>query len=131
MQSTGTSEFDVGRDGTLAYVPANAVIAPARTLVWVDRQSHEEEIKAGARAFTYPRLSPDGIRVALDIRDQENDIWVWDFSSKNLSRVTRDPGFDRGPVWADDRQVVYSSQERGGTGYLYRKAADDQATQSR
>ena len=50
-QSTGTAAFDVGRDGTLAYVPASAATVPARTLVWVDRQGHEEEIKA-----TRPRL---------------------------------------------------------------------------
>ena len=24
-----------------------------------------------------PRISPDGTRVALDVRDQENDIWIW------------------------------------------------------
>ena len=51
---TGTAEFDVARDGTLVYVSGGAGAAPARTLVWVDRQGREEAIKAApARAYTY------------------------------------------------------------------------------
>ena len=29
------------------------------------------------RAYAMARLSPDGTRVALDIRDEGNDIWIW------------------------------------------------------
>ena len=114
---SGTAEFDVARDGTLVYVSGGAgVTAPTRTLVWVDRQGREEAIKAApARAYVYPRLSPDGTRVALDIRDQENDIWVWDFARETLTRVTFDPGLDRAPAWTPDgRRVVFSSQAGGG-----------------
>ena len=131
MQSTGTAAFDVGRDGTLAYVPASAVTAPLRTLVWVDRRAREEPIGADPRPYTYLRLSPDGKRVALDIRDQRNDIWVWDFASKNLTQMTFDPGFDRAPVWASDDDVVYSSQEHGGAGSLFRRRADGAGTAER
>ena len=49
---TGTAEFDIARDGTLVYVSGGVGAAPARTLVWVDRQGHEEAIKAApARAY--------------------------------------------------------------------------------
>ena len=135
---TGTAEFDVARDGTLVYVAGGAGAAPARTLVWVDRQGHEEAIKAApARAYVTPRLSPDGTRVALDIRDQENDIWVWDFARETLTRVTSDPGLDRAPVWMPDgRRVVFSSQAGGAVATLFWQAADgtgaaERLTQSR
>jgi hypothetical protein len=52
--------------------------ALSRRLVWVDRSGTEEAVLAPPRAYFYPRLSPDGTRVALDIRDQETDIWTWD-----------------------------------------------------
>ena len=34
------------------------------------------------RAFVYMRLSPDGRYIALDARDEENDIWIWDFGER-------------------------------------------------
>jgi hypothetical protein len=134
MLQSGTAEFDVARDGTLVYVSGGAGARPPRTLVWVDRQGREEAIKAApARAYTYPRLSPDGTRVALDIRDQENDIWVWDFVRETLSRVTFDPGIDRAPVWTPDgRRLVFSSQASGSAlGTLFWQAADGTGTPER
>jgi serine/threonine-protein kinase len=107
------------------------VASPARTLVWVDRQGREEPVQgAPARAYTYPRLSPDGARLALDVRDQENDIWMWDFTRETLTRVTFDPGQDRAPLWMPDgRHIVFSSQAgvnlRGtGVGRLFWRATD-------
>lgn len=107
---SGTTEFSIARDGTLVYVPA--AVSPTRRLVWVDRQGREEPVKgAPARAYTYPRLSPDGARLALDIRDQENDIWVWDFAHESLRRMTFDPGPDESPVWMrDGGRIVFGFQ---------------------
>ena len=44
------------------------------------------------RARTIPRLSPDGERVALNIRERLNEIWSWD-----LTRRTFDEGHQRAP----------------------------------
>jgi Tol biopolymer transport system component len=68
----------------------------------VNRQGHEEPLSAHPRAYYYPRVSPDGTRVALDVRDQENDIWIWDLAHENLRRLTSDPGLDVFPVWTPD-----------------------------
>jgi eukaryotic-like serine/threonine-protein kinase len=124
----GTAEFDIAADGTLVYVPG-ASVARARMLVWVDRQGHEEAIKAPARSYVHPRLSPDGTRVAVDIFDQENDIWVWEFARETLTRVTFDPGLDQLPVWMPDgRRVVFTSQAGGGFGSLFWQEVDGTGT---
>ena len=39
--------------------------ALARALTWVDRNGREAPIRAPARSYTYPRLSPDGSRLAV------------------------------------------------------------------
>jgi len=65
--------------GTLAYVPARGTVGAQRTLAWVDRTGHEEPLPVPVRAYQYLRVSPDGTRVALDIRDQDRDIWIWTF----------------------------------------------------
>ena len=54
--------------------------AAGRRMVWVDRQGREEPIAAPPRSYNYPRLSPDGSRVAIDMRDQEQDVWIWETS---------------------------------------------------
>ena len=38
--------------------------------------------------YVYPRIAPDGTRVALDSRDAERDVWIWNFARKTLSRLT-------------------------------------------
>jgi Tol biopolymer transport system component len=125
MLPTGTAEFDIADAGTLVYLSGAAGLEP-RTLVWVDRQGREEAIKTAPRPYISPRLSPDGTRVAVDVRDLENDIWVWDLARETLVRVTSDPGVDEAPVWMPDgRRLLFSSQAGGATtGSLFWQPAD-------
>ncbi|NIM62873.1 MAG: hypothetical protein GTO30_14870, partial [Acidobacteria bacterium] len=89
------------------------IAAETRTLVWVDREGREDPISAPPRAYTSPRISPDGTRVALNARDEEFDIWTWDLARETLTRLTFDAGTDRFPVWSPDgERIAYSSQRR-------------------
>jgi len=133
---TGEAQFAVARNGTLIYVRSttSTVAGPQFSLVWVNRQGREEPIAAPPRAYVYPRISPDGTRLALDIRDQENDIWIWDLKRQTMSRLTFDPGLDRAPVWTPDgRRVIFSSQRGGLTsgGNIFWQAADGTGTVER
>jgi Protein kinase domain/WD40-like Beta Propeller Repeat len=120
----GGANFDVARNGTLVYLPGG-IAATARTLVWLDRQGREQAIKAPPRAYAYPRLSPDEARIALDIRDQESDIWVWDLARETLTRLTFDPAPDRFPVWTPDSKRIIFASDRAGAANLYWQAADN------
>jgi serine/threonine-protein kinase len=123
---TGAADFDVARNGTLVYLPgAGNSQFRTRTLVWVDRQGREEAIKAPPRPYAYARLAPDGTRIALDIRDQEFDIWVWDLARETLTRLTFDPTTDRLPIWTPDSQRVIFGSDRAGASNLYWQAADN------
>ncbi len=93
---SGAANFSLSRDGSLVYLAGDAQ-AGARPLVWVDRQGREAPIPAPSRAYFFPRLSPDGRRVALDVRDQENDIWIWAFDGQTLTRLIFDQGSIRTP----------------------------------
>ena len=130
--TSGLAHFTLARNGSLAYIPGGAFRrGPSRTLVWVDREGREESVAAPLRAYRYLDISPDGAHVALDVRDQENDIWIWDLARETMSRLTLGPRRDRFPVWTPDgRQVVFHSLREGVYG-LFWKAADGIAAAER
>ena len=125
-QTTATAQYGVSDGGTLLYVVGASTASELRTLAWFDRSGREEAVPAPPRAYYAPRISPDGTRVALDVRDQENDIWIWSLARSTLTRLTFDPGADRYPAWTPDGQrIAFSSARAGaGAGSLFWQAAD-------
>jgi len=122
-----TLNYSVSRRGDLAYVPGGAGLAPPaeRTLTWVNRRGQETAIAAPPRTYAVARLSPDGTRVALDIRDQTIDIAIWDLSRQTLSPLSRHPAQDLSPIWTSDgKRVIWTSTRGGGNPNLFWQAAD-------
>jgi serine/threonine-protein kinase len=103
----------VAADGTLVYVPG-AAEGPGRSLVWVNRAGVEEAVGAPPRAYVYPRLSPDGTRLAVYSFDEQQDLWLWDLGRRRLTRATFDSDSDIYPVWMPDgRRLVWASGRTG------------------
>jgi Tol biopolymer transport system component len=124
MATSGAAEFSVSASGTLVYLPGG-LVGSARSLVWVDRQGREEPIGAPPRAYTYARISPDGTRAALEIRDRDQDLWIWDFARQVLTRLTADPSLDGGAVWtADGRRIIFQSGRSQRRGNLFWQHTD-------
>jgi eukaryotic-like serine/threonine-protein kinase len=65
------------------------------------------------RPQNWPRVSPDGRRMALQVVDPirgNPDIWVEDLQDGSRVRVTTSPGSDIVPVWSPDgRRLAYGS----------------------
>ena len=128
--NAASANYGISQQGALVYV--SGVSVPQRTLVWVDREGREESVAAEPRAYTYPRISPDGTRVALQVRDQNEDIWIWDVARETPLRLTFDPGSDVHPVWTPDgERVVFSSVRDGPPQKVFWKAADGTGTVER
>jgi serine/threonine-protein kinase len=121
---TGAAHFDVAASGTLVYAVGLGATG-ARTLVWVDRSGTEEPLGVTPRAYAYPRVSPDGTRVALDVRDEMRDIWIWDLTRKTLTRLTLDADLTRLPVWLDAQRVLFTVTKNGQPGSSVRSQAAD------
>ena len=82
---------------------------PDGELVWVDRRGREVgSLNAGVlKQPEYPRLSPDGRRVALTIN---RDVWVYDLNGRPPIKLTFD-GAHFTPLWTlDGRRLVYESR---------------------
>ena len=125
---TGAGEYSVSGNGTLVYVPPDVERQDQgnRSLVWVNRKGQEEALRgAPVRVYATPRISPDGSRVVIDIRDQGNDIWIWDLKRETLTPLNRDPAVDMSPQWTPDgRRIVWTSSRVAGTPNLYWQLAD-------
>jgi serine/threonine protein kinase/Tol biopolymer transport system component len=109
----GTIEYDVAVDGTLIYQTAEAL--GGRRLVWFDRQGQMEPLPAPAAAYEYPKLSPDGSRVAVQIADGvRHDIWIYEFATDSLTKITTD-GTSARPLWTPDgKRIAYATRRPDG-----------------
>ena len=133
MKPSGAANYAISRRGTLVYMPSSVSDeTPLRSLVWVDRKGHEEPITAPQRGYGPPRISPDGTRLAMGIRDSGNtEIWIWEFARETLRRLTFAPGMDAMPVWTPDGRTIMFVSDRAGALNLYSQAADGAGTVAR
>lgn len=119
---TGTGKYAVSDNGLIAFLPGAGDVKS--DLVWIDREGREEKSGAPSRAYQYPRISPDGTRVAASASDGEQDIWIWDFARQTMSRLTSGVDQDAYPVWTpDSRQVLYRTSQ-STQAEIFRRMAD-------
>jgi serine/threonine-protein kinase len=123
LRGVDTGEFAISDEGTLVYQPG--ILSSGSTLVWVDRKGGEQPLEAPARSYIYPRISPDGTRVALDVAGPPSrDIWIWDLNRKTFERFTIDPAGNPLPVWTLNSQQLVFGSDRFGVTNLFWQAAD-------
>jgi serine/threonine-protein kinase len=118
----GASQFDFSRLGWLVYVPGT-VASSERKLVLVDRKGEIEPLPLPPGAYSSPRYSPDGKRLALEIVDPRNDIYLYDFEGGTMNRLTF-ASSNTFPVWTPDGRHVAFQSNQAGTLNLYWKTAD-------
>jgi serine/threonine-protein kinase len=93
-------------------------------LVWIDKEGRHEAVGAPARAYDYVRVSPDGNKIAASLRDEGEEIYVWDIVDRTFTRLTFNPGLDFLPVWTPDSKGIVFQSVNGGQGTISRKAVD-------
>ena len=123
LQNTtdGAAQYSFSATGTLVYVSGGDEAAQRR-LVWVGRNGTEQPLAAPALAYGYPRLSPDGRQVAVELGGQ---IWVYDLSRDTLTRFTFEGSSNQDPIWTPDgERIVFRSNREGPAAKLFWQMAD-------
>ncbi|MCG8606795.1 protein kinase, partial [bacterium] len=121
--ANATRWFTVSMDGTLIYRSEEG--NQGRGMIWVDRQGGMTPVAAPAHLYWDPRISPDGRRVAVNNRDGNEDIWVFELARGTLARISFNPGHDETPFWSPDgRWIAFVSTLADQPGTVVRKRAD-------
>jgi eukaryotic-like serine/threonine-protein kinase len=107
---TGAGQFDYSATGTLVYSSGKSSAAQWG-IAWLDSSSKIEPLLRAPAAYTLPRISPDGKRLAL-VGDGP-DIYVYDMERDTTIRVTF-TGRANAPIWAPNgKHLVFQSTSNG------------------
>ena len=121
---SGGLDVTVADDGTLVYI--SGAFGIVSRLVAVDRRGNERTVLNEPKLFSWPRVSPDGKHIAVEIGTGSGtfDVWLYDVASHGLSRLTNNFSGVRPVGWsADGRRVVYLAVENGGGVQTRRRVA--------
>jgi len=119
----GSAQFDFSHTGMLLYRSGGSVGSGQVTVQWLDSEGKTQPLLAKPGAYTRPRLSPDGQRLALDIPEgSSRDIWIYEWQRDIMTRLTFNAGGAAAlePVWSPDGRYIAF----GGTGGIFWTRSD-------
>ena len=110
------TDFDVSDDGTLVYLSGS--LGGMYSLSRVDRSGREQRLDRDANLYSWPRVAPDGNRVAVEIGGIRGgyDVWLFTIGNQSLERLTSNFSGVRPLGWsADGRRVAYLAMDYPGS----------------
>jgi eukaryotic-like serine/threonine-protein kinase len=111
--------FSASDNGVLVYRGGGGA---SLTLEWVSRDGAAQPLAATAHNYTFPKISPDGKRVAVGIEEAGGgQVWVYDTTRDAISRLTFDGTTNVDPLWTrDGKRIVF----KGKGNHLFWQPAD-------
>jgi serine/threonine-protein kinase len=116
----GASQAALSPSGTLIYQAPNV----EAMLGWVDARGRFQALLPDVQAYAYPRLSPDGRRIAMAVGSGgRSDVWLYDLSSATPTRLTSAGTLNDRPEWTPDGQrVLYRTDRQARVGIWWQAA---------
>jgi serine/threonine-protein kinase len=117
----GSTDAALSANGTLVYLTGST----AQQIVIDEPGRKERVLIADPRPYAYPRLSPDGKRVALTVAGEgRSDVWIYTIADATLTRLTSEGTTNERVEWSPDgSRVIYRSDASGGSS-LWQVPAD-------
>lgn len=118
---SGGAQYGISATGSLVYVPGSA--QGQERLVWVGRNGTEQPLSAPPRAYSYPRISPDGRRVAVAVGEEGIQIWIYDLARDTSTRLTFGGDLNYTSTWTPDgKRLAFMSDKEGPLNILWQPA---------
>ena len=113
----GAAQASVSSSGSLIYVEGS-LTSTERRLLAVDRSGAAQPLAAPPRAYSTPRVSPDGRQVVVAVAGATDELWIFDLTQAALTQLTFDASVSS-PIWMPDSERVTFSSNRSGAPNLF------------
>jgi serine/threonine-protein kinase len=122
----GFAQMDVSRTGTMVY---RRSAADGQFVVdWTDATGRISPLFDRPGHYLWPRVSPDGLRVALTSTDGgRNSVWIYDQRRAETTRLNDVGGTAEAPLWTHDGAMLVLG---GASGLTVIPARDNGHAQS-
>ena len=117
--------FAVSADGNVLTYQAG--VTPGLRPTWLDRTGKIGLPVGLESGFSDVRIAPNGKLATLVRADPDSgnrDIWLINFATENLTRLTSNPANDWQVAWAPDSKQIAFATDRHGRSSVYRKSID-------
>jgi len=114
----------VSTSGILAY--QGGVLTGGYHLQWFDRSGKPIGAIGEQTLYLFPRLSPDGQRIVVQINDPRTynaDLWIFDVARGVKTRLTFEPSIESSPVWSPEGTRIAFASNRKGRFHMFAKAS--------
>jgi serine/threonine-protein kinase len=119
--TTGLARAALARNGTLFY--QSGTQSSQVMSVGTDGSAHA--LMAEPREYAFPRVSPDGRRLAVAIGESgRRDVWLFELSSQTPTRLTHEGAANDRPEWSPDGKRVLYRTDRGTRSSIWWRPAD-------
>jgi len=126
LQPTGTAQYAIAANGTLAYMAAGGRVGPDRRLGLVDADGDVELLEMRSQPYLNPRVSSTGQVVVETLSDDGTSaLWIYDLDSASAIRpLAQQEGNNSRPIWTPDGERIAFTSDRGGTPSVWWQPAD-------
>jgi serine/threonine-protein kinase len=121
--NNGFPQLDFNPSGTFVYVRGAA--APSTGLFWLDATGNPRPLPAPSGDYRSVRASPDGTRIAVQIREASANLSVYEWARNRMTRLTFLKGsVNAFPTWTpDSKHIVFPvsspAEELSGSGIYW------------
>ena len=119
--TTGLARASLAANGTLLYQSGTQ----SSQAIAVGLDGSARPLLAESREYAFPRLSPDGRRLAIAVgASDRRDVWLFELNTQTMTRLTSEGASNDRPEWTSDGKRVLYRSDRSNRSAIWTRPAD-------